>query len=201
MNTENKKICPRCKKELPATFEYFGKNRSNSNELDSYCKICKRDYQNKFRKGNRQYRDITAKIDIGDWQNASVIQKFKKMYLEDLMANREISEKTKLSMGNIEFLIEELGIKLSTKERNQIRIKKEKEHYTSITPSKDELEKYYKEVNFSIRRVKNKFFPKVPYKFVVMWFDNLKIERQRSIKYINKEDRIQKIIRQLKSKL
>jgi len=136
-----------------------------------------------------------------DWKENPVIQKFRKMYLEDLMPKNQIWRKTRLSMGNIEFLAEELGIKLSTKERNKLKIEKETEYYKRLRPSKKEIEKYYQEVNFSVGRVKSQFFPKVPYKHVIQWFNDLKITRQSPIRYINKEDRIQKIIGQLKSKL
>lgn len=42
---ENKKKCPKCGQEKPATEEFFGKNKSASDGLNYWCKICKSEYQ------------------------------------------------------------------------------------------------------------------------------------------------------------
>lgn len=40
------KICTKCKKELPATLEYFYKSNRGALGLHSICKVCTREYDN-----------------------------------------------------------------------------------------------------------------------------------------------------------
>ena len=48
------KICCRCKKEYPATAEYFHRDKCNKDGLDYQCKECKKKQGEEYRKNNRE---------------------------------------------------------------------------------------------------------------------------------------------------
>jgi len=48
----NTKICSKCKKELPATLEFFYKCKSCKGNLDTRCKKCKNELSKKWHKKN-----------------------------------------------------------------------------------------------------------------------------------------------------
>ena len=45
LNMVGKKICSKCKDGLPATTEYFPRNRSSKDGLSHWCKVCHRDHR------------------------------------------------------------------------------------------------------------------------------------------------------------
>ncbi len=49
------KICTKCKKDLPATIEYFSLDKRNRSGLQSRCKACGRLYYHQHREQSRQY--------------------------------------------------------------------------------------------------------------------------------------------------
>ena len=53
------KICIDCKKELPATSEYFGKHKTCKDGLRNQCKECKKKYSDKY---NKQYYKDNAEV-------------------------------------------------------------------------------------------------------------------------------------------
>ena len=53
------KICIDCKKELPATSEYFGKHKTRKDGLRNQCKECKKKYSDKY---NKQYYKDNAEV-------------------------------------------------------------------------------------------------------------------------------------------
>lgn len=48
------KTCKECGKEFPATSEYFGKHKSAKNGLTNKCKICKKEYSQKYYIKNKE---------------------------------------------------------------------------------------------------------------------------------------------------
>lgn len=44
------KVCSKCKKKYPSTSDYFYKNKNAKMGLDSWCKICKSNYDHKRHK-------------------------------------------------------------------------------------------------------------------------------------------------------
>lgn len=48
------KTCSKCKKPFPATLEYFGKVTNNPDDLDYFCKRCRKEYCRKYYKENRE---------------------------------------------------------------------------------------------------------------------------------------------------
>lgn len=51
MDPEKTKRCAVCKKEFPATNEYFGKRTLSSDGFEYRCKKCKNRYDKNYRKG------------------------------------------------------------------------------------------------------------------------------------------------------
>lgn len=50
------KVCSKCKKELPATTEYFAVHRSTKSGLQPNCKECAREYDKKYYENNKTKR-------------------------------------------------------------------------------------------------------------------------------------------------
>ena len=49
------RICSMCKKEFPATEEYFYKNKSSPDGCKSICKLCIKTYDAKHYEENKEY--------------------------------------------------------------------------------------------------------------------------------------------------
>ena len=52
---EYTKICSKCKRELPATTDYFYKHKRGKYELQSQCKECMLKYANQYREDNAEH--------------------------------------------------------------------------------------------------------------------------------------------------
>ncbi len=203
METETTKICNKCKKEYPATSEYFYRDSHKNDGLRPSCRKCYTKYQTKYNKGyeKKLHTAINKNITLDkNWQDDTVVQKFKKLYLEDLLPVYKICEKTKLSISNIQFLIEELDIKISRKQRFKMIKEKKDRYFISIRPSKKDLESKYEEASFSMQRLKEQY-PKIPLYILNRWFDELGIQRRWALRFQNREQRLQNIIKQLKKKI
>ena len=198
------KKCSKCGRILPKTPEYFTRDRSKKDGLRSECKECDgRVFTiNKKSKTRAKSKYIKAKVnfDINLYNNVEVLQKFRKMYLENALPYSKLIKETSLSANSIRFLIEILDIKLSNKQINERRRKNRIEYFNSFRPSKQELEKMYDEVKYSIGQIKKKYFPKIPHLIVSQWFKDYKIPVKRTIKFIDSEDRLKKIIQVLEKK-
>lgn len=48
------KVCPKCKKELPATSEYFYKQSRSKDGLTTYCRDCCKAYAREWQKRNSE---------------------------------------------------------------------------------------------------------------------------------------------------
>ena len=58
MSDALKKVCNRCKRELPATTDFFHKQKCGKYGLLSLCKTCKSEYDDKTSKiRNKRYRE------------------------------------------------------------------------------------------------------------------------------------------------
>jgi len=201
--SETTKICTKCKTEYPATFEYFPKDSRMTDGMRTSCRKCYQKYQTEYRKRYREQSHAVDKNSTLDknWQDNIVIQKFKKLYLDDLLPIHKIYAMTKLSMSNIQFLIEELDIKISKAQRYKLVKEKKDKYFTSIRPSKEYLENRYKEVGFSMPNLKDKYYKEIPMDVLKKWFDELGIQRRWALRFKNREQRLQNIIKQLKRKI
>jgi len=196
---ETTKICSKCHKEYPSTIEYFHKDSQKHDGLRSSCKTCHNKYRKKYLKGHIKEKDVNVALDE-NWQDNTVIQKFKKLYLEDLLPMHRIYKTTKLSMNNIQFLVEELGIKISKKQRYKLVREKKDKYFISIRPSKEDLEQEYEEAGFSMQKLKEQY-TKIPLIVLSQWFDELGIQRRWALRFQNREQRLQNIIKHLKRKI
>jgi len=194
----NTKICKKCGKELPMNREYFHKDKYSKDGYRIYCKKCFNEGRKKWKKNTKEKTEID--FDINVYQNVEVVQKFKKLYLEGAMPFNEIRKATGLSIGNVNFLIDILQIRLSSKQLLEIRRKNRIKRWNELRPSKEELEKQYGECNYSMCNLRRKFFRKIPPDMVSKWFCEYNIPRRWAIKYKSSEDRLKNIIETLKKK-
>jgi len=56
------KICTKCKKEYPATVEYFSKHPETKDGLKSHCKYCRRRAQKEYYNENIKHRFMVNQI-------------------------------------------------------------------------------------------------------------------------------------------
>lgn len=120
MNKKPKtKVCAKCKKELPATTEYFNINKQNKQGLHSYCKNCRNEarakrYLNEKSIMQQYYQDnktqhIVAQLkkrgypDITTEQLQSIIDMFKnnKGISVCPYCNREMTDESYLHIDHI----------------------------------------------------------------------------------------------------
>jgi len=202
---EKTQICCRCKRELPLTSKYFWKDITRPSGFRNCCKECLgRSFRSQGEKLRPRKQVMVKKqkadFDVAPYKDVEVIQIFEKLYLEDALPFNEIRKRTGLSVGNIHFLLEILGIKLNKKQLAELRRKKREEYYDTLKPSKEELEKLYKDVGYSVGGLWRKHFHKMPYMTINRWFKEYKIPRRWMIRYQSPQERLEKIIERLKSK-
>lgn len=124
MTEPAKKVCSVCKKEFPATNEYFSKNKSANDDLDYLCKACKSERQRALRlsrkdknpgghvlkKKNNDRRSKASKVRTASgghkYQNTPIVKASPEEIVEALRKGvaREI-------IGDLKKVIEELEAK------------------------------------------------------------------------------------------
>lgn len=194
MNNQKLKKCNKCGRELPMTRDYFHVDKRNITGFRNTCKEC---FRTVF-SANKKFKKSDIDFDVSLYNNVEVLQKFKKLYLEDSLSFNKIRELTKLSVGNIHFLLDALGIRLNAKQIGELRRKNKEAKYDVMRPSKKKLKEYYEESNYSTVRVRKDFFPQVPHVIVSKWFKDYKIQRFFAVRYKSSEERMKKIIEHLK---
>lgn len=69
-NEVKNKICKWCKKEMPASLEYFYQMRGSRDGLDTRCKSCKRDQWRKLRADKKKDTRVSNDYDVDvSWMN------------------------------------------------------------------------------------------------------------------------------------
>ena len=90
------KICSRCKTELPATNEYFHKNKDGKNGLHSICNNCNKEY-------NKQYDQKNA---LKILQRKKVYRQNKKEYLKQWHKKYREKNREYIKIQNKKYQIE-----------------------------------------------------------------------------------------------
>ena len=85
------KVCTKCKKRKPTTTDYFMKISRNQDGLDSWCKICRREYRNGYfrsergKKAQRKYekskrgREVLRKA-VLKYRYGITVEKYNEMF-------------------------------------------------------------------------------------------------------------------------
>ena len=76
MRNMRKKTCTKCKKNLPATAEYFYRHKGRKDGLSSRCKGCERRRRQQNREGNRQCQRKYARRNREEIQNRHYQKKY-----------------------------------------------------------------------------------------------------------------------------
>jgi len=195
--------CNKCGKEFPLSKEYFHVDKRNPNGFRQICKDCAKAvlYKNKNRKrSNKRFDKPEVNFDVNEYQNVEVIQKFKELYLEKALPFNKIRKVTGLSVGNVHFLLDILGIRLTPKQLTDIRRKNRVKEWNKLRPVKKELEKMYKKYDYHLWTLKKECFFEVPYNIFTNWFKEYKIPHRYITKYKSSEDRLKQIITVLNEK-
>jgi hypothetical protein len=148
--TEGNKVCRECKRELPATKEYFNKNNGNKDGLDGMCRECKAEYKKQYCLKNKdaiaekgkQYREKNKEREFKRkkqyrMNNKGLLDKYSKKYqseneeyIRDYKKQSYLKNKEKVLERNKQW-----------REKNQERIKKITKEYRDRNPDKVKIMK------------------------------------------------------------
>lgn len=106
---EKIKKCTKCKKELPATLEYFFARKQRASGLNSWCKDCHKEYMIKYREVNRekllkQASESAKKYQSknkGYWDNYNLIHQWVRRHKRKPKICCICNERRKLELANI----------------------------------------------------------------------------------------------------
>lgn len=126
MKTDTK-ICTKCGRELPATEEFFYKDKYQKNGLKSHCKICEKEYRDQNKERSKQY---------GKEYRKQHKEEKKQYYLKH---KEKINEKRKEYYSNNKELINEKGKEYNKiyREINKQKIKERRQAKRDITYKKE----------------------------------------------------------------